>query len=254
MRLKGKVALISGAAKGIGAATAALFAREGCCVVLGDVRNELCNETAERIQGDGGSAICVPLDVTDPGQWENAVRVTLDTHGRIDVLVNNAGIQRIRSSFDEVTLRDWEDIMTVNATGVFLGAKSVVGPMKTQRGGSIVNMASLSSHLLGVPDRAAYTATKAAVIGITKSVAKDYLSDNIRVNAIAPATVETPSLEERIKATGNAEAARAAFIARQPMGRVGTPEEIANLAVYLASDESSYTTGQVHVIDGAMSL
>ena len=117
-----------------------------------------------------------------------------------------------------------------------------------------MNMASLSSHLLGVPDRAAYTATKAAVIGITKSVAKDYLSDNIRVNAIAPATVETPSLEERIKAAGNAEAARAAFIARQPMGRVGTPEEIAHLAVYLASDESSYTTGQVHVIDGAMSL
>ena len=115
-------------------------------------------------------------------------------------------------------------------------------------------MASLASHLMGVSDRAAYTATKAAVIGLTKSVAKDYLTDHIRVNAIAPATVETPSLQERINATGNAKAARAAFIARQPMGRIGTPEEIAHLAVYLGSNESAYTTGQVHLVDGAMSL
>jgi 2-keto-3-deoxy-L-fuconate dehydrogenase len=121
-------------------------------------------------------------------------------------------------------------------------------------GGSTVNMASLSSHLLGVPERAAYTATKAAVIGITKSVAKDYLSNSIRVNAIAPATVETPSLQERINSTGDPVAARAAFIARQPMGRVGKPEEIAHLAVYLTSDESAYTTGQILVVDAAMSL
>tara|TARA_B100000029_G_scaffold168695_1_gene164883 strand:- start:7663 stop:8415 length:753 start_codon:yes stop_codon:yes gene_type:complete len=245
MRLKGKVALISGAAKGIGAATAALFAREGCCVVLGDVLNELCNETAERIQADGGSAICVPLDVTDPEQWENAVGVTLDTHGRIDALVNNAGIQRIRSSFDEVTLGDWEDIMAVNATGVFLGAKSVIEPMKTQQGGSIVNMSSISG-LVGISANAGYAGSKGAVRIFTKYLAVQLGEYGIRANSIHPGGVDT----DLTAATMSDPVARKMADERHPIGRVGQPEDIAYGALYLASDESSWVTGSELVIDG----
>jgi len=243
-RLAGKSAVVTAAAQGIGEATARAFAAEGAQVWATDVN-------VAKLSGlDGVEGITTHrCDVTD----EESIAVLLNKTGAPDILFNCAGYVAVGTILTS-TEKDWDFSFELNVKSLFRMLRAFLPPMIENGGGSIVNMASLSSHILGVPDRAAYTATKAAVIGITKSVAKDYLTDNIRVNAIAPATVETPSLQERIEATGDAEAARAAFIARQPMGRVGTPEEIAHLAVYLASDESSYTTGQFHVIDGAMSL
>ena len=184
---------------------------------------------------------------------ESSIATLLSETGAPDILFNCAGFVAVGTILD-TSEDEWDFSFELNVKSLYKMLQAYLPPMIQNGGGSIINMASLASHLMGVSDRAAYTATKAAVIGLTKSVAKDYLPDNIRVNAIAPATVETPSLQERINATGDAKAARAAFIARQPMGRIGTPEAIAHLAVYLGSDESAYTTGQVHVVDGAMSL
>ena len=243
-RLANKTAVVTAAAQGIGEATARAFAAEGACVWASDVNVEKLSDL------DGVEGITTfRCDVTD----ESSIATLLAETGAPDILFNCAGYVAQGTIIDS-TEEDWDFSFDLNVKSLFRMLRAFLPPMIDNGGGSIVNMASLSSHLLGVPERAAYTATKAAVIGITKSVAKDYLSNGIRVNAIAPATVETPSLQERINSTGDPVAARAAFIARQPMGRVGKPEEIAHLAVYLASDESAYTTGQILVVDGAMSL
>jgi 2-keto-3-deoxy-L-fuconate dehydrogenase len=243
-RLTGKTAVVTAAAQGIGEATARAFAAEGAQVWATDVNTQKLSDL-----DDVKGITTRHCDVTD----EASIAALLSDTGAPGILFNCAGYVAVGTILAS-SEKDWDFSFELNVKSLFRMLRAYLPPMINNGGGSIVNMASLSSHLLGVPDRAAYTATKAAVIGITKSVAKDYLTDNIRVNAIAPATVETPSLQDRINATGDAETARAAFIARQPMGRVGTPQEIAHLAVYLASDESSYTTGQIHVIDGAMSL
>jgi 2-keto-3-deoxy-L-fuconate dehydrogenase len=243
-RLTGKTAVVTAAAQGIGEATARAFAAEGAQVWATDVNTQKLSEL-----DDVKGITTRHCDVTD----EASIAALLADTGAPSILFNCAGYVAVGTILTS-SEKDWDFSFELNVKSLFRMLRAYLPSMINNGGGSIVNMASLSSHLLGVPERAAYTATKAAVIGITKSVAKDYLTDNIRVNAIAPATVETPSLQDRINATGDAETARAAFIARQPMGRVGTPQEIAHLAVYLASDESSYTTGQIHVIDGAMSL
>jgi NAD(P)-dependent dehydrogenase (short-subunit alcohol dehydrogenase family) len=245
VRLENKVALVSGAARGIGAAIATLFAREGCAVVLGDIENELCDRTAERIRSDGGNATSLNLDVTSPGDWQDAVEATLAAHGRIDILVNNAGIQRIRSSFDEVTLEDWEAIMAVNATGVFLGAKAVVDTMKEKRAGSIVNMSSISG-LIGGSANAGYAGSKGAVRIFTKYLAIQLGKYGIRSNSIHPGGVET----DLTASSMSDPVARKAADEAHPIGRVGQPEDIAYAALYLASDESSWVTGSELVIDG----
>lgn len=238
------MAVVTAAAQGIGEATARAFAAEGAMVWATDINMEklsdldtVANITTRR------------CDVTDP----ESIAYLLAETGAPDILFNCAGFVAEGTILD-TTEESWDFSFELNVKSLFRMLRAYLPPMIENGGGSIINMASLSSHLLGVPNRAAYTATKAAVIGITKSVAKDYLSSGIRVNAIAPATVETPSLQDRINNTEDPVATRAAYISRQPMGRVGKPEEIAHLAVYLASGESSYTTGQVHVIDGAMSL
>jgi len=245
VRLENKVALISGAARGIGGAIATLFAREGCVVVLGDIETELCQQMAARIRADGDDATSLKLDVTNPTDWQDAVSATLAAHGKIDILVNNAGIQRIRPSFDQVTLEDWEAIMAVNATGVFLGAKAVVGSMKDRQVGSIVNMSS-TSGLVGGSANAGYAGSKGAVRIFTKYLAVQLGKYGIRANSIHPGGVETDLTASTMSDPVSRKKADEAY----PIGRVGQPLDIAYAALYLASDESSWVTGSEFVIDG----
>jgi 2-keto-3-deoxy-L-fuconate dehydrogenase len=238
-RLAGKRAVITAAAQGIGRSSAELFAGEGAEVIATDIDEG-------KLAGLMG-CITRRLDVTDA----EAVRRFVADTGPVDVLFNCAGYVH-NGTILECEERDWAFSFDLNVTAMFRLCKGLLPGMLERGGGSIVNMASVASSVKGVPNRFAYGASKAAVIGLTKSIAADFAARNIRCNAICPGTVETPSLEDRMKSQGDYETARRAFIARQPMGRLGRPEEIAYLALYLASDESAYTTGTIHVIDGCM--
>lgn len=239
-RLEGKTALITAAGQGIGRATALAFAAEGARVVATDI-----NETALKDFGAQGGIEACKLDVLDAA----AVTDFVNDMGPFDVLFNCAGYVAAGGIL-ECSDKDWDFSFDLNVKAQFRLIKLCLPAMIEQGGGSIINMASVASSAKGVPNRLAYCASKAAVIGLTKAVAADHVTDKIRCNAICPGTVESPSLHERLRATGDYEAAMAAFIARQPLGRVGKPEEIAALATYLASDESAFTTGQTHIIDG----
>jgi NAD(P)-dependent dehydrogenase (short-subunit alcohol dehydrogenase family) len=252
MRLQNKVALITGAGAGIGRASALLFAREGARVAAADVDEKTGGETVEQIRTAGGEAVFLSIDVADAGSIRGAVEATVERFGRLDILFNNAGIV-LGGTAETTAEEEWERTMAINVRSVFLGCKYALPVMRRQGGGVIVNTASVAG-MVGVKDRAAYSASKAAVIGLTKSLAIDYVGENIRANCICPGTVDTPSLQQRIAATGDPVAGRQAFIARQPMGRLGTAEEIAALALYLASDDSAYMTGSAVVIDGGLSL
>ena len=245
MRLQDKVAIVTGAASGMGAATAKLFAAEGAKVVLTDILEEEGTALADEI---GGAARFHRLDVTSETDWDALVAETLSAFGRVDILINNAGVSG--SHPDVLNTETWDEQINVNARGVFLGMRAVIPKMQEAGGGSIVNISSVASSVIGAPNRFIYGASKAAVIGLTKSIASDFVTRGLRCNAICPGTVESPSLEDRLSNTGDYDAARTAFIARQPMGRFGTAEEIASLAVYLASDESAFVTGQAINIDG----
>jgi len=237
-RLTGKFALLTASAQGIGRAVAEAFVAEGARVVATDV-----NEKA--LAGLEG-ATTRRLDVTD-GAAIAALAVEL---GPIDVLFNCAGYVHAGTVLD-CEDKDWDRSFDINVKAMYRLIRATLPGMLAKGGGSIVNVASVASSLKGVPNRFAYSASKAAVIGLTKSVAADYVAKGIRCNAICPGTVESPSLEERMKALGgDLDEVRRAFTQRQPMGRMGKPAEIAQLAVYLASDESSFTTGATHVIDG----
>ena len=238
-RLAGKRAVITAAAQGIGRSSAEMFAAEGAEVIATDIDEG-------KLAGLMG-CITRRLDVTDA----EAVRRFVADTGPVDVLFNCAGYVH-SGTILECEERDWAFSFDLNVTAMFRLCKGLLPGMLERGGGSIVNMASVASSVKGVPNRFAYGASKAAVIGLTKSIAADFAARNIRCNAICPGTVESPSLEERMRAQGDYESARRAFIARQPMGRLGTAEEIAYLALYLASDESAYTSGAVHVIDGCM--
>ncbi len=239
MRLKGKKAFVTAAGAGIGQATARAFAAEGATVIATDISADaLADLTAEGIEVH-------PLDVTDgPAVKAIAARV-----GAVDVLFNCAGFVHHGTILDcDEAAFDFS--VKLNVKGLYTVTRAFLPAMLEGGGGSIVNMASAVSSIIAAPNRFVYGATKAAVIGMTKAVAADFVTQGIRCNAICPATVESPSLRARMEAMGDYETARAAFIARQPMGRIGTPEEIAALAVYLASDEASFTTGQAIGIDG----
>ena len=238
--LAGKVALVTAAAQGIGRATAERFAEAGARVVATDVNANL-------LAGLQGCETQL-LDVTDSA----AVNALAAELGAVDVLFNCAGFVH-HGTILECDEDAWDFSFNLNAKAMHRTIRAFLPAMLAAGGASIINMASVASSLKGVPNRFAYSASKAAVIGLTKSVAADFITQGIRCNAICPGTVDTPSLQERLRATGNYEQARKDFVARQPMGRLGTAAEIAELALYLASDASALVTGQCHVIDGGWS-
>lgn len=240
-RLAGKKAVITAAGQGIGRATAELFVREGAEVIATDL-------DPEKLAGLEGCHT-EPLDVTDGA----AIRDFAARVGGIDVLFNCAGWVHHGTVLD-CDEAAFDTSFDINVRSMYRMIRAFLPGMLERKGGSIVNMASVASSIKGVPFRFAYGTTKAAVIGLTKSVARDFVDRGIRCNAICPGTVDTPSLHERMRAAGDYEAAYRAFVARQPMGRLGRPEEIGWLVVYLASDESAYTTGTIHIIDGGMTL
>jgi 2-dehydro-3-deoxy-L-fuconate 4-dehydrogenase len=244
-RLQGKKIFITAAAQGIGRACAETFAAEGAQVFATDVNDAKLKDLAR--------CEVHHLDVTKPAE----IQALAEKLGTVDVLLNAAGYVH-HGSILECDDAAWDFSIALNVTAMFRTIRAFLPGMLAQRRGSIINIASVASSVKGVPARCAYGASKAAVIGLTKSVAADYIGVGIRCNAICPGTVETPSLQERIAAqvaAGRSEAeVRAAFVARQPMGRLGTAAEIAAFATYLASDESSFTTGAIHLIDGGMTI
>ncbi|OQP85033.1 NAD(P)-dependent oxidoreductase [Rhizobium rhizosphaerae] len=241
-KLQGKVVVITAAGQGIGRASALAFARAGATVHATDV-----NEAALSSLAEEASIKTRKLDVLDGA----AVSAFFAETGPVDVLFNCAGVVH-NGSVLEITDKDLDFAFDLNVRAMIRTIQAVLPGMLERGEGAIINMASVASSVKGVPNRCAYGLTKAAVIGLTKSVAADYVAKGIRCNAICPGTVESPSLEGRMRAQGDYETARAAFIARQPMGRLGTPEEIADLAVHLAG--ATYTTGQAYCIDGGWSL
>jgi 2-keto-3-deoxy-L-fuconate dehydrogenase len=243
-RLKGKKALLSAAAQGIGRASALAFAAEGAEVIATDINAETLAEIAET---DGVTVRT--LDVMD----NDAVTSLAAETGSVDILFNVAGFVHHGSILD-CTESEWDFGFDLNVKGAFRMIRAFLPAMLEAGGGSIINMASVASSLRGLPDRLVYGATKSAVIGLTKSVAADYIRQGVRCNAICPGTVQSPSLDTRIAAFDDPVQARRDFIARQPLGRLGTAEEIAAMAVYLASDESRYTTGTAMIIDGGVTL
>lgn len=244
VRLKEKKALVTASGQGIGRATALAFAAEGAEVIATDINRELLS----RLERDAPGITVAIMDVTSTEQVE-AVR---DSHPRIDILFNCAGIVP-HGSIEQSSESELRGLFDINVVSMYRTIAAWLPGMLARESGCIVNMSSVASSVSGAPDRFAYGTTKAAVIGLTKSVAADYVERGVRCNAICPGTVQTPSLNERIDAFDDPEAARAAFIARQPMGRLGTPEEVAALACYLASDEAAFTTGTIHIIDGGWS-
>jgi 2-keto-3-deoxy-L-fuconate dehydrogenase len=244
-RLQGKKAFLTAAGQGIGAATARAFAAEGAQVHATDLNDQLLQELAAEIPGIHTRK----LDVRDT-QAVNALAAEL---GAIDILFNCAGFVHQGTILD-CSEQDWDFSFDLNVKSMYRTTRAFLPAMIAAQKGSIINMSSGASSIKGAPNRFVYGATKAAVIGLTKALAADVIRQGIRVNAICPGTVESPSLEQRIAALGDVEKARKEFVARQPMGRIAKPEEIAALAVYLASDESSFTTGQFHIIDGGWTL
>ena len=245
MRLEGKVAIISGGARGMGATEARMFTKEGAKVVFGDVRDDLGKQVEAEINESSGEAIYVSLDVTDLPSWQNAVDTAVSRFGKLDILVNNAGIVSNQSG-DDATAEEWDRVMDVNAKGVFLGTKVAIPEMRKAGGGSIVNISSISGMVGQLGIHPGYNASKGAVRLLTKSTAIQYAKDGIRANSVHPGPIATPMTE-----ASRADPERYQnSISRTPMGRYGQPEDIAYGVLFLASDESSYMTGSELVIDG----
>ncbi len=243
-RLLGKRALITAAGQGIGKATALRLAEEGAQVLATDVNAA----TLADLNGTQGITTQT-LNVLDA----DAITATVAAAGRIDILFNCAGVVHA-GDIMQSTEDEWDFAFALNCKAMYRMLRAVLPGMVAQGGGSIINMASVAGPITAPPNRFIYSASKAAVGGITKSVAQDYVKQGIRCNAVCPGTVDSPSLHQRLRDTGNYESAMAAFIARQPMGRIGKPEEIAAMVAYLGADESAYTTGQLIALDGGWTI
>ena len=245
MRLENKVALISGGARGMGAAEARMFAREGAKVVIGDVLEAEGRQVEAEINEVGGECVFVHLDVTQEAEWQQAVETAVSRFGKLNILVNNAGIV-LRGVLEDTSSEDWDRVMAVNAKGVFLGTKAAIPEMRKAGGGSIVNISSMSGMVGQSYIQPVYNASKGAVRIFTKSAAIQYAKEGIRVNSVHPGPIDTPMAGERLN---NAELQRQAD-ERSPMGRTAHPDEVAYGVLFLASDEASFMTGSELVIDG----
>ncbi|MEN0140426.1 MAG: glucose 1-dehydrogenase [Rhodococcus sp. (in: high G+C Gram-positive bacteria)] len=245
-RLKNKVALITGAASGMGAADAHVFAQEGASVVVTDVRGDLAAEVATQIADQGGSAIGLELDVTKPEQWNTVVQRVIEAYGKLNILVNNAGLPGHPETWEDAKIDDFTRLMELNVYGQFYGIQTVLPHLESQGGGSIVNMSSIAGNIVWPNLHPGYSASKGANRLLTKSAAADLAKRNIRVNSVHPGIIHTPQSDYLV----SDEEVLPQLLAGVPLGRVGQPEEVADLVLFLASDESSYITGQEFVIDG----
>ena len=249
-KLGGKVAVITGAASGIGHASALLFAREGAAVVVADLDPEAGEEAAARVREEGGEAVFVPVDVADSGQVERMVRCAVEAFGRVDVLFNNAGVN-FPATVVDVGEKAWQRSLDVNLKGVMLGCRHAIPEMLKAGGGSIINTASMLG-LVASPRQAPYSAAKGAVVMLTRQVAIDYAQRNIRVNCLCPSEVNTEMNRRFIEQSPDPAAELRRVLARIPMDRMAEPEEVAAAALFLASDDSSYITGVALPVDGGL--
>ncbi|GCE28639.1 short-chain dehydrogenase [Dictyobacter alpinus] len=251
-RLDHKIALVTGSGSGIGREIALLYARQGAHVIIADIQQDAASRVVDEITAEDGHAQAVQLNVNDEAQVQSVLAQLAQQHGRLDILVNNAGVSHVGNIL-ETSLDDWDRVMGVNARGVFLCAREAVRQMVAQQpqGGVIVNIASVAG-MIAVDRRLPYGASKGAVISITRSIAMDFVQQKIRANAICPGTVHTPFVEGFLKKNfpQSMDEERKKLHARQPIGRMGEPAEIASAALYLASDEAAFVTGSTLVIDG----